>query len=489
MSERGRPLMSAGNRDIETAWKYALRYAGEGGHIATLPEIIEAREAAHKSFYGNHHGKMGRDEVPLMRAWNQAYTSASGEYVGTGADRRQKIIVAHGVGPLSTLDGITEAYDHDLQENPGGVISTEQFRSLENGDYGEVKVIDVDAFVPSAGQVYKDDVNIPEVTVLDKVDYENFVRKRCLAANGERLLDLHQAMRDPLTRMRLGSQACRYLCTQANLAEDVLRRAGRLIYGDPVHIIEPVFETRGHDLSEPMPRHLSYTEHMERIAALGRNAAAHILGIGDFQALYARRNEMLISPYFADPGSFSNFVAVPKEADIEAGIGKLPTAEEILSEDPERFMRSTDGEKVSVITPVRLGDIGGKTFTRYPKDSLKEPCVDSSNMEYLVKSCTPVGECKTFMVDEEFFLRYTLDQVRRIKPRGANAYRIVDIGNRHEHKPGHTLVTVQFFKADIDTSRRVPRAEEISTDFDKLMDAHGVRYQNNSDVDTIQRGV
>jgi hypothetical protein len=52
--------MSAGNRDIETAWKYALRYAGEGGHIATLPEIIEAREAAHKSFYGNHHGETGR---------------------------------------------------------------------------------------------------------------------------------------------------------------------------------------------------------------------------------------------------------------------------------------------------------------------------------------------------------------------------------------------------------------------------------------------
>ena len=124
MSERGRPLMSAGNRDIETAWKYALRYAGEEGHIATLPEIIEARELAHKSFYGNHHGEMGRDEVPLMRAWNQAYASASGEYVGTGADHRQKIIVAHGVGPLSTLDGITEAYDHDLQENPGGVIST-----------------------------------------------------------------------------------------------------------------------------------------------------------------------------------------------------------------------------------------------------------------------------------------------------------------------------------------------------------------------------
>lgn len=481
MSERGRPLMSAGNRDIATAWEYALRYAGEEGHIATLPEIIEARERAYESFCRKHHGEPGRDETLLRRAWNQAYASASSEYVGTGADGCQKIIVAHGVGPLSNLDGIKEAYDHDLRENPGGVISTEQFRSLENGSYGEVRVIDADEFVPLAGQLYRDGVEIPEVTVLDKVDYENFVRERRLAANGERLLDLHQAMRDPLIRMRLGSQACRYLCTQANLAEDVLRRAGRLIYGDPVHIIEPVFETRGHDLSEPMPCRLSYTEHVEQIATLGRNAAAHILGIKDFQALYARWNKMLVSPYFADLRFFSNFVAVPKEADIEAGIGELPTAEEILSEDPERFMRSTDGEDVSVITPVRLGDIGGKTFTHYPKVSLKEPCMDSSDMEYLVKSCTPVGEYKTFMVDDDFFLRYTLDQVCRIKPRGANAYRIVNIGRRHEHKPGYTLVTVQFFMADIDTSRRVPRAEEISTDFDKLMDARGVRYQNNSD--------
>ena len=55
-------------------------------------------------------------------------------------------------------------------------------------------------------------------------------------------------------------------------------------------------------------------------------------------------------------------------------------------------------------------------------------------------------------------------------PREANAYEILDVSGKD--RDGLTTVRVRFYVADVDTSRRLPRAEELARDYDRLMEVH-----------------
>ena len=114
------------------AWKLANRFAGEDGRIATLPDVINARLATES------------DSV----AWECYFTTTTAEYVGRRRDGSMAIIVAHGIGPMSTLDGILEAYRHEYKDKSrdhrGGRISQEEFWNLEDGKYGKVYIIDLE---------------------------------------------------------------------------------------------------------------------------------------------------------------------------------------------------------------------------------------------------------------------------------------------------------------------------------------------------------
>lgn len=93
-----------------------------GKRIATLLDIIEARLATD----------------PSESTWTQTFTTTSSEYWGIGKDGRPTIIVAHGVGPLSTYQGYL---------NANGRISSAEFLKLERGEYGQVSVIDLWRYV------------------------------------------------------------------------------------------------------------------------------------------------------------------------------------------------------------------------------------------------------------------------------------------------------------------------------------------------------
>ncbi len=113
------------------AFKQAAAFAGKDGRVATLPDIIEARLATKPGEY----------------PWEAYFTTMSAEYVGLSKAGNPIAIVAHGIGPMATLDGVLAAYSHEFNDKErnrhGGRISQEDFLKLESGGYGEVSVIDL----------------------------------------------------------------------------------------------------------------------------------------------------------------------------------------------------------------------------------------------------------------------------------------------------------------------------------------------------------
>lgn len=117
--------------DIGAVWREAHKFAGPDGHLATLPEVIQARI----------------ESKPGDLPWRIGVTTLSAEYVGMSKQGTLLLIVAHGVGPLTTLEGIVEAYgwacsDRDRKVQ-GGQISRKEFLALEEGRYGEVTLVDL----------------------------------------------------------------------------------------------------------------------------------------------------------------------------------------------------------------------------------------------------------------------------------------------------------------------------------------------------------
>ena len=102
--------------------------------------------------------------------------------------------------------------------------------------------------------------------------------------------------------------------------------------------------------------------------------------------------------------------------------------------------------------------MNGEWFTRYPKVSPEEACMDSGDLQHHVRSVRPVGTGR-FEVKEMFFLRYPISAVREIMPDGANAYEVVRICPKAGD--GTTPVIVQFYQADVDASRSLPRADQL----------------------------
>ncbi len=156
-------------KGIAQSWKIAARYAGQNGRIATLPDIIDARLATETS----------------SAAWSRYFTTSSAEYFGLTRGGTRILIITHGVGPMSTLNGVLDAYRYQFGDphgnNSGGRISQKDFWDLEDGKYGLVSIVDFEAYV-----------------------------RRC-AYPFIQTLHSDQAIEDPLVRARLGSRAEEYV--------------------------------------------------------------------------------------------------------------------------------------------------------------------------------------------------------------------------------------------------------------------------------------
>lgn len=176
-----------------SSWNQASKFAGVGGRIAALPDIINARIAT----------KLGR--FP----WKRYFTTASAEYMGFSRGGSRILIIAHGIGPMSTLKDILKAYSYERsdykksRERRGGRITMQEFRNLEDGKYGEVIVVDLEA-------------------VLKRYEYP-FLE----------YLTASQALSEPLLKARFGSKAEEYIKCLSQLTQDYHRKNGNGEIADP----------------------------------------------------------------------------------------------------------------------------------------------------------------------------------------------------------------------------------------------------------------
>lgn len=471
MSANSKSPVAFYHRDgLVAAWNFAERFAGTSGHVATLPEIVELRIGA----------EAGVEDSP----WETWYTSSSAEYLGVGADGRIKIIVAHGVGPMATIDGIKAAYKWEWgdkeRNNHGGRVTHQQFLDLEDGKYGEVKVVSSADLVESDGSPLQE-FDVAPVSVLDFQDYLDATGVIDGFSVFYRYLTAIDALRDPLIRMRLGSNACRYLMKHESIAKAFHLKERP----NDQHSWSRGFDDRTHPYITRVEAasNCAYTVPNEEAHRLtgqwldeprmpeGGYALAHLLDIDAFANTYTQEvGAMLMSsPDVHEWLNGAKFIAVPEGAVLDKGLAKGPDPAETIIEHWEHFMQPVEMGHVP-ITPYLLKYAHSEWFACYPKKSPNDQCMDDGDVEFHVRSVKRVGDDGRFTTDEDFFLRYKLAQVRALMPRTANAYEIINISGKD--RKGLTTVTVRFYEADVDTSSRLPRTDEVARDYERLMEVY-----------------
>lgn len=164
---------------FEESFLKAVEYAGREGYVATLPQVLDFRVK-------EPCGKPDWDGL-----WDNYTDTMSAEYVGYSRGGVPLLIVAHGIGPLSTQRGIRSVYAAGAADT-GGRITQEEFLALESGVYGPVDL----------------------VPLKDLWQEGFFFSPGCYTR--EMILD------NPLFRARLGPQAEMYLKVQESIARALL---------------------------------------------------------------------------------------------------------------------------------------------------------------------------------------------------------------------------------------------------------------------------
>lgn len=439
MTASKQPMAFYHEDGIVPSWNFAMKYAGVDGHIATLPEIIEARLAT----------------KPGDEPWETYYVTSSAEYYGIGANGREKLIVAHGVGPMATLEGIKQAYSWQYKDKSrrrdGGRISAEEFLKLESGHYGEVQAFNWSEPLTCNVQV---------------IDLKDYLESWEDAFYGWR--NPFSARLDRLLWARLGPLTSDYVSAHARHAlkwhED--RSVKLPSDGKPMIIYNKGASNCTYDTSPEVDGRFDWSRRIPRPLEQGK-AIAHLLGTQGLMNMHCNGWQGLTTEFFCHEWSNGvRFVGVPDGATWEDGLVQSPQPHNLLRREWRRF--ASPNEDAAYIPPRLhlLEHTAGEWFTRYPKYSDGER-MDESDVEFHVNSVRPLGDPQQFKTDDDFFLRYNLSQVIALAIPGANAYEITDLSTKDS--AGFTTVTVQFYEAVVDISQRLPRVKEIKQDYDLLM--------------------
>ncbi|MDB5184361.1 MAG: hypothetical protein JWN38_169 [Candidatus Saccharibacteria bacterium] len=389
--------------DLTSSYGFAQQFAGDGGHVATLPEVITARA-----------------NVPMEHVlWYYYYTTSTCEYFGTTQGGNDIVIVAHGNGPASSLDGIDEIYKPRMfrsdgrSENSAGHISHQEFRRLENGDYGEVSIID-----------------FADVRKAYESDWFSFVT-------------LFTAERDPLLQARLGPDWRRVLEMLHDATQGKHFERGRRI---PSTIkSDGPFQYWNKKYRDELPY-------------------AHLLSVGGTVHMNAEGEEFLSFDVHVHarndgrrfigvrPGaSLTNIHAGPTILDYNRGALVLPHK---LGDDP-------------LPTFFVLKQYGDKWFTCVRKEGYS---LDTGWPEFPVKEFELVGSTgKIVSPGEMFFFRYDIAEVMWQAPPEANAYYVGEPRKTKVDGDEAIEADVYFCKVTVDTTLRCVPEETLKKSFDTQM--------------------
>jgi hypothetical protein len=411
------------------AWKQAINFVGKNGHIGTMLDVVNARLAT------------GINGQP----WNNYYTTMSAEYFGYSRGGNRILIVAHGIGPMSTLEGIQKAYSFEYKDktrnNRGGRITNQQFWDLEDGQYGEVNVIDFDSIV-------------------DRYQYP-FMG----------YLTVDEAIAEPLLHARLGSRAEEYLNYHARLAMAIHKDIHQTSLLDP-YIIQM------EDASNCPYTVGGFQNHARSYPFLdkGDGPIAHLLSTGRLSNIHHELERRVPFSIANDVGCHEwgngvRLVAVCENSvitDIHPGFGDIG---DLIKENWESLMEKIPSPPFPGGFYAVIAGKGETLFTQYPKKGAR---MDTHEPEFLIKAIKTVGKLMEFVTEiggYYGFFKYDIKEVQALKPVEANAYAI--IGDpaiiSKDGNPTHHRADIQFYHAEVDTSRRLIRSEALQNDYDKLI--------------------
>lgn len=404
-----------------TAQAHARRFAGPTGRIATMPDIVDARLADARGGY----------------AWSWYFDTASFEFFGYTRGGVRALIVAHGIGPLATVEGQLASCDY-VPANPdrgkkGGRISQEEFLKLESGHYGEVAVVPYDS-------------------VLSFAEFPFTYMRASVAA-------LH-----PLVRARLGARYDEYLKQHASIATaHHLRSSGEVVTDPYIVSLRAPSDARYHtggwreyplafpDLDAGNGA-LAHTLMMEQLVNLGHQSGY--------------RSPSLTSEIsVCNPGEGRRYIAVREGplTTVRREIGGDTVG--VLMNHPERLSDSVD---VTTCDLYRLmKNSRGRWFTQVAHEG---HAMATGVPEFMVEDVVPVGEVQRIVIDVEGyygFFRFDYERIKQSMPEGSNAFDFVSVAVADSD---HHECYVQFYRAAVDTSKRLWSLERLASDYDTLID-------------------
>ena len=409
-----RAMAFYGQKELGITFSHAARFAGRGGRVASLPDILAARVHSGSGLRGC--------------AWNHYFTTSTCEMVGRSPAGNMVMAILHGTGPLSTRRGIETAYKHvnprEHRNNKIGAIPEQVFHEVLSGLHGPVSTLDMAAY--TASQEYPFDQR----------------------------LNPDKAYRSELLRFRAGDAVDAYIGVHVAAALRIRREQEGKERGCNIENLGSII-----CLSDDSSFGYSYNQPQEGLAF------AHLLSIGGVAMLGET----------AGPSTLNTSIEIHSANDGVrfAGIRKggphsitpAPDIERILGTKKGREILLRDYREPPQSPPYCLMECDGTFYTQKAKEGAR---MDTGVAFHPVRSMDGAGSgvMRTTAGGYYGFLKYDIDEVRRIMPPGANAYRVGDVSMDADAKM-HT-VTLRFYNADVDTDHRLLNSEEVMNDYSLL---------------------
>lgn len=401
---------------LVAAWKQArsTAFMGKKGRIATLPDIVAARLGSY----------------PGAAAWERYFTTLSAEYMGLSSDGGRILIVAHGIGPMSTLDGILKAYSYEYNDKArnhrGGRITEQQFRALEKGKFGPVAVIDLDKLLKRH--------KYPFLTQMTS----------------------SEALWEPLLEARLGPHYGEYVERHARFSRDWHKA------NDHGTILYPFVIKMGDAAN------CGYVYHQPKEGL----AMAHLLVIGGLTAV--RSSESRYPSLISDVDCHEwwngvRLVGVRSGAEVKAIHPGIGNTFGLIKRHWRALLRTVKEPPVSGFHPIMKLD-QGTWFTQCQK---KGEGMDTYEPEFPVRRFECLGQPVRFISDilgYHGFYKYNIKTLRTIAPPEANSYYLVGEPRNiwGDDGPEKHCCYVQFCRSEVDYGQRLIRESQLANDADLI---------------------
>lgn len=336
--------------------------------------------------------------------WTNYITTSSGEFYGKSKGGILIVVVGHGIDEILQDERIMKRSTKNLRENSQIQLTPREFQRLEDGAYGSVEVI-------------------PHSTIVNMREYPTSV------------LSYEQTLsKDPLLLARLGPKAVDFLAKHRDIT----------------------MKESGNDFIIANDHNYPYRS---------RENAGGLITITQLQNMQRCGGEpssVSTEVDLSDLTHAARFIAMNGKGYLGAVNEGLAPILRDLASNWQRLSVPYSGAVPDFFTLTRSGD---EWFTMYPKNG---DGMDMGVPQFHVKNLREIEGPESFRTvigGYHGLLKYDVNEVKSIAPKDANAYVkgegqiIWEGGNPKEHE-----VPVTFFNAEVDTSRRVLKEEEVKRD-------------------------